>query len=268
MFGKLHMEESINSQIGKNLIELTERIIFRNQPFENFSWPKEVTYKLLEKYHLYKDEIDEKIRKDLFLYFRLTAREQFGRLTGFSEPRSFYDRHPELIKSRDEFYEWCKTKEDTNYTPFISGSSGLNPGFDVNKIIKDTIRKRDPELKIAKKKPTYGARSFYKSISDDNKVYLGFERGSLRSFMSFMVGFEKPWIGFDIGKLFLCGQSCFDYMNTTESIGNIDGEKRRIIEYSKPASENLISIIHTALDLFEFLLPHLLKALKIKPRST
>lgn len=262
------MEDIDNLTIGKRLIDLIEKIIFRKPPFTNFTWPKEVAYEVLEKYHLYKDEIDKKTKNNLIRYFKLTAIEEFGRWTGFSESRSFYDRHPDLIESRDKFCEWYKEKEGTNYTPFITGYSGLNPEFDVNKIIKETIRERDSSYKIAKKKPIHGARSFYKNLSEDNKLYVGFERGSLRSFMSFMIGFEKPWIGFDIGNLFLSGQSYWDYQNITESISKIKGGKRLIVEYSEPTLKNLTNTVNKAFDLLDYLLPHLLETLCIKTSLT
>ncbi|MFH2046017.1 MAG: hypothetical protein ABIK92_12815 [Pseudomonadota bacterium] len=257
------MDEKEKFHTGKKLIELTEQIIFRVSPFDNFNWPKEVSYEVLEKYHIYKDDIDKNIKDKLVQYFKQNVKEQFSGLIGLSESRSFYDRYPDLIEARDEFYKWYKVREGTNYMAYITGYSEVYPKFDVNKLIKETIKERDPGYKIAKKKPIFGARSFYRKISNDNKLFIGFERGSLRTFMSFLIGFEKPWIGLDIGNLFLTGQSSFDFIYDKEYIGMVKGEKRRIIERLEPTPNNVVEVTTKALDLLEYLLPHIIDKLEI-----
>jgi hypothetical protein len=262
------LEQVVDEQeirlIAGRLAELTEQIVLRVKPFDALHWPREVVFEPLAKFHLHSAEIKPAMKESIIRYCR-TYPTHFHLLHfDLAAEPPFCTTHPDLCEALARFISWYRKREGTRFMPFITGYSDIYPSFDVNGLIKETINKRAPEYKVAKKKPFYGARAFYKPLGNDNKLFIGFERGSLRSFMSFFVGFEKPWFGFDIGNLFLKGQSHFDFVYSNEYIGTRNGEKRRIIERLEPVPNNVVEVTDTALDLLDQLLPHLLHTLGIK----
>jgi hypothetical protein len=259
------MDEQEKRLIAGRLAELTEQIVLRVKPFDTLHWPSEVTYQPMAKFHLYSEEIEPPMKESILQYCRNYPTyfhlQHFGLATG----PTFCTMYPDLCEALVRFTSWYGKREETSLMPYITGYSDIYPSFDVNELIKETITKRAPEYKVAKKKPFCGARAFCKPLGNDNKLFIGFERTSLRSFMSFFVGFEKPWFGFDIGNLFLKGQSHFDFVYSSEYIGPINGEKRRVIERLEPNPNNVVEVTDTALDLLDQLLPHLLHKLGVTP---
>ena len=152
---------------------------------------------------------------------------------------------------------WVEGKEKKKLVPIFRGYSDVNPGFDVNKLISQTIKSRNNSYRVAKQKPLRGIRTFCRPLEDPNTLFIGFERSSLRTFMSFFLGLEKPWFMLDIGNLFFLDQSWFDYVEHVErGQAVINGEPRRVIEKLNPTPENVVKLTNVALDLTDYLLPH------------
>ena len=93
-------------------------------------------------------------------------------------------------------------------------------------------------------------------------MLVGLERGSLRSFMSLFVGLREPEFLCDIGNFFFTGQSHFDYISATETIGTVGGQVRRIITQQEPVPQNVVEITNKAIDLAEWLHPYVQGALR------
>ncbi|MGO9689963.1 MAG: hypothetical protein ACLP2X_15660 [Syntrophobacteraceae bacterium] len=249
------MQNEADLQVATALSTLACKIMLREPPFRNLDWPNGVLNCLVSKFHQYRSEIPSRMEREFVDYVVKSCQESLRWAFGLYGKTSFADRFPEAMVAKKKFGDWLSEKEGISPMPFIR-SYRPEPSLDVNNIIRGAFLKRYPQSKPARNKPALGVRTFCKPLTK-NKLFFGFERSNLRTFMSFFVGLERPWFMLDIGSFF-CVQSRFDYVKSHEYLGEIENETRLIIEMQMPQPQDVMEVTQTALNLMESLLPHIL----------
>jgi hypothetical protein len=254
----MNIEEKILA--ANRLSELAYQIALKQLPYDNLIWYKEVRNENILKFHQYRDELNKIFIDNFLQYIKDLNRYKFyicfGILDHYAPEIGDYD-YGNVYR---EFQEWWKHKESF-LVPFIKGDMIARPSFNIDGIIRNTILKRYPDCKVAKKKPAYGVKTYYTDFLDNNKLYIGFERSNMRSFMSLCFGLERPWFMVDISTFFIGTQSLFEMAEIKEYVGVINGERKKIFEYVGISQQSAERTINRALDILEALLPHVLKKL-------
>jgi hypothetical protein len=236
-------EQELKIKIAENLSDLSEQILKHQPPFNAFPIQDAVFSPLYLKYLQYFDELDKPLKENLINELSQLAKLSIHQALHLIERRKSKD-----TKSIDEFQSWITMKEGA-YDPsknFLAGSV-----IKATVLIKKYMQEKQAGFRYDRKQSaTYGFPIYYKPCLDNNKIYIGLDRGTWRSFISVYIGMESPSFFMDIGELFNRSQSWYEYMITTRTEYD-EVIKKAVIKFIEPlkekhTQEELKALIHNS----------------------
>lgn len=243
-------------KLAHALAQLAQSIMFREPPFHKFQWRPEVSWNLLLEFHRYKDEVDPLLREQFSQFICTSSKVQFLQQLGIPGYQAFSKVCPDLYAAYQEMIKYTEMRNPLP-RPYIAGCE--IPQLKVNDLIATTMKEMG--YRSIRNAPVKGMKSYCKDF-DTNSLLVGFERGSLRTFMSLYVGVLDPEFMLDIGNFFGIPQSRFDYVHETLEIKVIDGEERRVFKKLVPSQQDVIDTVRCAIDIAEWLFPYIFQAVK------
>lgn len=244
---------------------LAQRIALREPPFEDLPWPAEASNDRLENFHRFKHALPPAVRDSYVEYLRLLVRDSFRQRFGLSAfPGQLAPARRSELEETAADVDGMLDLKARRWLPFIRDLRDGPPGFKVADAMRATFAQRGYQPVRSGPAPGIKWHAPRGRLPD---ALLGVDRGTMRSFVSFFIGFPNSPLFFDVGEFFLVGQSFFEYPPRVISEGIVNGEPRRIITLPPPTETDAIAMTHRGIDLAEWLLPHLKQALPTDLRA-
>lgn len=228
------------TQIANELMQLATSMLKKEEIFSKI--PVCLQY-MAYNYKIYLDSYEklDSIKKVEILDAIISRAHYYIKSSLKVSRQTLPEMFPEQYKTIKEFQTWINENSLFFSNPIVEKKEKIP----VNKLIKEIIKKRLPEFEKSKKLIGPHELSFAKSISDNNKVFVLFDKGTYRDFISIYFGVENPEFTLDIATFYSQPQSHFYCRNEDECIKELN----------------------VAIDYIQLIIPHFIKAIKNVERS-
>lgn len=229
----------LRKKIALNLFLITEKILKKEHPFEDFpvlSQSKSFFYKKLLQYD---SELSSDIKQKVIQALMRVSNGNINRVLDVDEvfvKNDICDEDIENIEKR--FEEWVRNKEGDKKSVYLN--SKTLEKISVVYIAKEVMKKRMPQFTYRKGVVKWTQISFCKKIRDKRCIVVNFDTGKMGGGrFSVSIGFNDPAFLMDIATFNFWTQSWFVYSTQLE----------------------FITQLNSALDFIDIILPHFEEAL-------
>lgn len=216
-------EISLRKDISKNIGDIIEGILTRNKRYDTIPIHME-TCELFYKFCKYEDDLPPDL-KARFINSQIVSGRFFceKRLLGHGGI-PFAEKYPEYMQARDDLWYWVRAKEK-KMQPQGRLIGNTPQKAEINKCVKQAIKKRNPEFKVDNK--AFGSIGYSKKWGN-NKIYILADTGAWRTSLCLMLGIEYPKFCMDVAQFFAGHQS--DYGDGYSSINYVEESTNKALD--------------------------------------
>lgn len=226
--------EAKRRQIADTLSEMADLIIRKEPPFDKVPLHPELRTYLVE-YYKYIDEIEHSLKDRFRQYVIESTRDRIEILLDVHRGKEpFAKRCQDILDAEETFVSWLKQRQGPQKPVPIEDSPFAEKNINVNQIVQRVMKERRPDYLFDRGTSFQGHTSFSKPMLDDNKIYIGVDKGMKSRALTFYLGLREPEYFIDIAVFFGGSQSRYKYQNAGE----------------------VLKSMHMGLDVIDILLPH------------
>lgn len=203
-------EKEIRSEIAGALGELSQKIVRRQPPFDLVPLQEEAMAKFYIPFVALEGEMDVASRRDVLRAHMLLTQYLLRDRLLLQEP-SFAVQYPLELEIIKRFFEWSLSKRHEQ-----PEKRKFGPPQEIAPIVKAIMQEELPDYAYSRNASAHGWLVFEKDMFG-NRGRVIVDRGTRRSFLSFMLGAAWPEFEVDIAVFFGGSQSFYDYDGTVDA---------------------------------------------------
>lgn len=190
-------------------------LFIMNEPLNIFPVQKNDFIHYYRDFLIYNDQIRSESKKEILISLIAAHKNRINDKL-FNKNIDFNEEYPAIGKILVSFYNWAnKMRQNDQKSINSMPLHSMDRSVDINKILKNAIKKNIPDFKYMRKGAFPGVMNFSKAWHDTNLIIL-VDKGRMRSWIDFYIGFTNPKICFNIDDLLLL-DSIFDYSTSQEA---------------------------------------------------
>ncbi len=234
------------------LIKLAQDIALRRPPFDSWYWPTGVGC-FASKYHMYKEIMPDVLR------LRFENDIKYGIEFDFLFMFDSKNAKPNLQMEPDFFNEYQQWEDTHLGTRCCSKDLYMFKEYPRAQIISNIFKANFPGIRKTKEHPISGG-PVYKFDRFERNIFIGWDIGRGPGF-SLSIGFEEPYMMFDVGSFFGGGQSDFSAVSTEEVVWLEDNNRFRSHIVTDNGPEAFAKSTNEAVNLVDIILPYIISAI-------